>query len=78
MIIKEFSEDYDAGDYVYRYLIQYMDSQGDILVRITYYRRPKDGGNESWIFGGQYAPILPKNIYENLIKQTLNDRWLDS
>ncbi len=71
IIVKEFGEDYEAGDYVYRYLVQFMNSEGDELVRVAYYRKPKGGNDESWIFGGQYSPIMPKKIYQNLVRKSL-------
>ena len=76
IIIKEHYEDYDNGHFINRKFIQYIELDGEDCVRFTYYRKPRGGDDESWVFGGQTSLLLQIDIFERLVKKAIEDGWI--
>jgi len=76
-IVDEIYEDFDAEDYIYRKMLQWIEfDDGDHALRFTYYRRPANKGDNSWVFAGQNSPLLQKDILESLVKKAIRKGWI--
>lgn len=76
-VVDEIYEDFNAGDYIYRKILQWIElDDGDHALRFTYYRRPKNKGDNSWVFAGQNSPLLQIDILESLVKKAIQKKWI--
>ena len=63
----------------YMNLVQLFESEeGEKLVRISYYRRPRGGDDDSWEYGSQTALALKVQDWRELLREALRKPWFRS
>ena len=71
------AETHEQGDY--HYVIQLLEqSDGQQLVRMTYYRRPPGGDDSSWVFAGQTSITTTLSIWRTLFAGAMQKGWFKS